>query len=375
MPDTKPNDVVGFASAGGNRRAELLSPDQRKSIAKTAADARWDKQNLLPKAILSGTLEIAGTDISCAVLEDGTRLLTQETFLKAIGRAGKAKAGTGSERLVAGEAGLPPFLAATNLSDYVSKDLRQIAGPIAFRSVRGTRAYGYRAELLPQICEIYLKAKDEGKLLRVQEKAAIAAYLLMRGLAHVGILALVDEATGYQNQREKDALRQILKAYISDDLLPWTERFPREFFKQIYRLHGWEFNQNTTRRTPLVGKLINRWIYEQLPPGVLSELQTRNPTIQDKSYRRYKHHQYLTSDTGHQHLDRQITKIITLMQLSASKAEFEDMFSRLYKAEALVQPTLALEVPKGMGVVKKEDVKIVRKPNQSFVLQPNLFED
>ena len=122
--------------------------------------------------------------------------------------------------------------------------------------------------------------------------------MLMRALAHVGIIALVDEATGYQDQREKDELRSILKAYISEDLLPWTERFPREFFKQIYRLHGWEFNKKTTRHTPLVGKLINRWVYEQLPKGVLGELQTRNPVVPEKGYRRHKHHQLFRRRTS-----------------------------------------------------------------------------
>jgi hypothetical protein len=70
---------------------------------------------------------------------------------------------------------------------------------------------------------------------------AETAQLLLRGFAHVGIIALVDEATGYQAERARDELNKILEAYIAKELLPWTRRFPDEFFRQIYRLHGWEF--------------------------------------------------------------------------------------------------------------------------------------
>jgi hypothetical protein len=38
---------------------------------------------------------------------------------------------------------------------------------------------------------------------------------LLRGFARVGIIALVDEATGFQRDRTKDALSKILEAYIA----------------------------------------------------------------------------------------------------------------------------------------------------------------
>ena len=59
-------------------------------------------------------------------------------------------------------------------------------------------ASGYRAELLPDVCEVYLKAREAGVLPTNQKHVAKQAEILMRGLAHVGIIALVDEATGFQ---------------------------------------------------------------------------------------------------------------------------------------------------------------------------------
>jgi hypothetical protein len=149
-------------------------------------------------------LKISNIEIPCAVLEDGTRLLTQEGFLRAIGRSGKPAKGRGSvvEKVA-------PFLALNNLRPFVNKDLERSTFPIVFQPPKGGRAYGYRAELLPKVCEVYLKARDEDVLLQAQLKFAKACELLMRGLAHVGIVALVDEATGYQEVRDRIALRPI----------------------------------------------------------------------------------------------------------------------------------------------------------------------
>jgi hypothetical protein len=47
--------------------------------------------------------------------------------------------------------------------------------------------------------------------------------------ARVGIIALVDEATGYQEVRDHEALQEILKRYISEELLVWVRTFPMEF--------------------------------------------------------------------------------------------------------------------------------------------------
>src|SRR5205814_1919222 len=161
-------------------------------------------------------------------------------------------------------------------------------------------AYGYEATLLPRICEAILDADKAGTLRANQKHLAEAAQLLIRGFAHVGIIALVDEATGYQDERPADELRRILEAYISEELRPWVKRFPNEFFKQIYRLHGWEYREGNHKHPQYVGRLINILIYDPLPPGVLTELQARNPT-NERGRRRWKHHQLLTEDIGDPH--------------------------------------------------------------------------
>jgi hypothetical protein len=46
----------------------------------------------------------------------------------------------------------------------------------------------------------------------------------------VGIIALVDEATGYQKVREKQALQLKLQAFIAEDMQEWAKLFPDEFW-------------------------------------------------------------------------------------------------------------------------------------------------
>ena len=227
------------ASRGGHARADILTADERKEIARHAALARWEQGDagLIPRATHVGNIKIGDNEISCAVLENGKRLLTQETFLAAVGRARKARGGRGSVRLAEGkEEGLPPFLSA-NLLPYISDEALRFPSPMVFRTPRGAKAYGYEAALLPKVCEVYLKARDEDGLLPNQEHLAHAADILMRGLAHVGIIALVDEATGYQDYRARDELNLILEKYIAEELRPWTRHFPNDFFKEIYHLH------------------------------------------------------------------------------------------------------------------------------------------
>jgi hypothetical protein len=334
------------ASKGGTARAESLPADRRSEIARQGAASRWSQD--APRALVDGELEIAGRRIACAVLSTKLRVLTQETFLTAVGRAAKAKAGKGSARLTLVD-GLPPFLASANLEPFVSDELRRAATPVVFRTVKGNKAYGYDAKLLPLVCEVYLLARDAhlkalqqadeqrkaGKpvdakpvLLPTQEKIVQVCDLLMRGMAKDYIVNLVDRATGYHEQEMRDELVKILQQYIAPHLMPWTERFPLEFFKQVYRIHGWKWDASNKKHPQYVGHFINRYIYDQLPPGVLDKLQELNP-ITDAGYRKHQHHRHL-ADTGNLHLDRQITSTITVMQLSANKDEFKLNFWRVH---------------------------------------------
>lgn len=308
------------ASKGGRARAQRLSSEERSEIARRGAIARWG--NTVPRAPFTGELKIGDRVLSVAVLEDGTRVINQSTMHTALERRGGARRGPGARGL--------PLLSALNLQKYIPDELRRMAEePVGYQMPGGGRSLGYPAEILPLICDVYLEARTEGDLTKNQMPVAKAAEILTRGLARLGIVALVDEATGYQEVRARDELQTILEAYVAAELRPWIKTFPDEFFEQIYRLQGWEYRPGTSKRTPYVGKLVNKYIYEQLPDGVLKELQRRNPRNQG-GYRAHKHHQLMTVDTGSVHLDRQISTVTTLLRIASSKRDFESMFERAF---------------------------------------------
>ena len=311
------------AAKGGRARAAKLTNDERRESAQWAAAARWGGV-ATAKATHTGTLSIAGKDIACAVLEDGRRVLTQETFLTALGRAAKAKAGTGSTQLVDD---LPPFLSADNLKPFIDSDLRASTTPILYRGVTGVRAFGYVATLLPKVCDVYLKARDAGELLKSQHHIAKACDLLVRGLATVGIVALVDEATGYQYDRSRHALEEILEAFIKDEFSKWAKRFPDDFYRELFRLKGLQFVPFPTKRPLYVGHWTNDLVYKRLAPGVLQELETKNPP-NERGRRKRKHHQWLTDDIGHPKLQEHLASVITLMKASDDWDTFHKMLNR-----------------------------------------------
>ena len=113
------------------------------------------------------TLNIGGADIPCAVLPDGTRLLTQAGFLGALGRSTKPK---GRSQQVAD--GLPPFLSTISLKPLITQDIIDTTVPIIFRTESGARAQGYKAELLPKVCNLFLSARDQGLLTAQQQDIA-----------------------------------------------------------------------------------------------------------------------------------------------------------------------------------------------------------
>jgi hypothetical protein len=308
-------------SKGGKARAARLTDAERSRAARAAAEARWG--HVIADATHEGELVIGDMRIECAVLDDGTRVLSQGTVLAALGRAPTMGRREITEHM-------PPFLSAANLRRFIDTELIEIYEPVTYRRPGSNgRLVGYRAEILPMVCEVYLDARHEGVLQRNQLATAHAAEILIRGLAKVGIIALVDEATGYQEVRARHELQRILEAYVQAEFRPWVRMFPDEFFREIYRLQGWEFRPGTSRRTPHVGKLIKHYIYEQLPEGVLAELERLNPK-NDKGNRPRKHHQHLTGTTGNAHLDRQISTVTTLMRIARSREEFEELFERAF---------------------------------------------
>ena len=211
------------------------------------------------------------------------------------------------------------------IRDFIPDTLIEEATPVAFRLANGSRASGYRAEALPAICEVYLSAREAGALPANQQRIASAAEILVRGLARVGIIALVDEATGFQEIRTRDALSRILEAFIAKELQPWVSTFPPDFYREMFRLRKLPYNADSMQTPRYFGHLTNDIVYNRLAPGVLEELR--------KSRRRgstgkpaTKLFQGLTDNVGYPKLREHLGSVVTLMKLSN---EWSDFMSKL----------------------------------------------
>jgi hypothetical protein len=280
--------VSELAAKGGKARALSLSPERRSEIARNAVAVRHGSK--IPKATHEGVLTIGDMEIPCAVLEGGRRVLTQSGFMIALGRARQAK----GRQYYDGDVNLPAFLTAKNLKPFIPEDLYVTSSQIEFTTLSGTVAFGYSAELLPKVCGVFLDADSAGVLVHNQLPIASKALLLIRGLAHVGIVALVDEATGYQYDRPRRDLEEYLKTFLSDSLRRWVRTFPADYFKHLCKLRGVELRHDM-KLPQYFGHLTNNLIYRRIAPGLLKQLQERRS---ERGTSSNKLHSWLSTDVG-----------------------------------------------------------------------------
>ncbi|TAF50169.1 MAG: hypothetical protein EAZ61_13120 [Oscillatoriales cyanobacterium] len=337
------NSSKSGASKGGTARAKKLDPQKRREIAQKAAASRWNKKNIdsLPKADeYRGQLIIGEQSLPCAVLDNGQRVLSETGIAEALGgRTGSLRrAKKASED--AGEP-LPVFLASKSLLPFFDEDLIPNSLAVIEYTVGNRIEKGYAAQALPEICNVWLKARAAGALSEKMLHRAQAAEILVRGLAEVGIIALIDEATGYQKTREKEALQKILDIYLKKEFATWAKRFPDEFYREIFRLRKWDWKGMKVNRPSVVGKYTNDIVYERLAPGVLEELQTLNPK-NDEGIRKARHHQFLTENVGHPALAQHLHTVIGFMRASSSWNQFKSLLDRAFP-KGDVQLSLLLE--------------------------------
>ena len=139
-----------------------------------------------PKATHSGALVIDDFRISCAVLEDGRRVLVERSVASALNKKGggaywKKKKGVQKGAL------LPEYVSARYLEPYMTEKLKAtLLDVISYINTNGQKRTGIDASVLPDICDLWIKASKKGALKGRQIETAEKAY----------ILTLVDEATG-----------------------------------------------------------------------------------------------------------------------------------------------------------------------------------
>lgn len=253
-------------------------------------------------------LKLGELEIPCYVLDDGTRVFSGRGIQKAIG-ASVNTSGAWLSKFIKSEA------ISSNLMPGIFDKLNS---PIIFnRNTSGgsqSDTYGYEATLLVDLCDAIIKA-FEARLI-TNENYYKNANIIIRAVAKVGIIALVDEVTGYNKEkvRAKDELQKFLDKFLSEEAARWIKVFDDSFFEDLYKMHNWTWTQ-TSKRPGIVGKWINDIVYERIAPLVLAELDKKNPKNENGN-RGKKHHQYLSREVGLPKLKQHLEAVHAIARIS-----------------------------------------------------------
>ena len=271
----------------------------------------------LPTATHKGVLKIADMEINCFVLDDGRRVISGRGMTAAIGMKGRGQ-------------GIARITSLKVIKTFENNALMlAMQNPIQFLGGsprKGVPSDGFEASTLQDLCEALLQARDADLLKTEQEiRYAQFADILIRSFARVGIIALVDEATGFQGERPADALQQYLELLVSKELAAWVKKFPDEFYENIYKLKGWVWPGMKKNRYSVVGKYTRDLVFERLAPGLLPELESKSPK-NAKGQRKSKLHQWLTQDIGDPMLAQHMHTLVMFQRLAIANGHSWERF-------------------------------------------------
>jgi hypothetical protein len=280
-----------------------------------------------PIAKYFGMLIMGETEIPCYVLGDGMRLIS---------RTGATDVLTDKK----GGGNLESYIGVESLKKYLPDDLPDKMIEFIIPEVVNKNVIGIEAETFLEICRAYVRARDENALTTERQLLiAIKAGMFLSACAKVGLIALIDEATGYQYDRAQDALQFKLKAYLEEEMRKWEPTFPNELWVEFGRLTGWR--GSVAQRPKYWGKLVMELVYEYLDPDVANWLRENAP----KPRHGQNYHQWLSGQYGLKKLVEHLWMLIGMASACHSIRELKDKMAEKYGRQP-VQYTLYLPPPK-----------------------------
>lgn len=257
----------------------------------------------LPRSVADGELAIFDPPVPCHVLGDGQRVLGARAIQRAL--AGVTENGHFGR-----------FLAR------ISSDSSGIeVGPISYVA-RGGVHKGITVEDFQRLLTAITDLAFAGPVHAARKHIVENARRMEKALVGVALVALIDEATGYQAKRAPDALAQLFKQYLLDEHGEWSLEFREEFYTQVARVYRHAYTAGQGTRPAFFRGFTWHYVYAFLPPEVRNELQQRNPNPHEGSVR---HHQHLTPAAkgilrGH------ILRLTTVLRQSRNAADFKRRF-------------------------------------------------
>ena len=320
-------------SRGGKVRAQNLTSEKRREIAIKAARRRWAKlsdPSNLPRASHRGLMPIGDVEIEVYRLHDGRRLIAKAAIAKALNL--KSEGGNAFLRTVTRK----------GVRSAITDELwEKIENPIVFRYLdtdsdggQGGTADGYEATTLIEVCDVLIQARNDKLLAPSQAFLAIQAEIIVRSAAKLGIIALVDAATGYIEDAKKEEYLRLWKDFVSKEFRQWESEFPHQFANMIYKIYGLKRKDPKSFKHPqFFGWFTRKYIYHPLANSrgaILDLLDEANPVVYAGGTRKYKLHQFLSEEIGLPSLRQHLWQTIGIGNASRDKVDFERAFYRAF---------------------------------------------
>ena len=309
-----------LGSRGGLARAKSMTPEERSEAARKAVEVRWAAD--LPQATHGDSdhpLMIGNIEIPCYVLSDGRRVITQRGFQAALGM----NASGGARRLLTFVRNLAARgIDCKGLESRVNEPIRFIPTDSL---TRGVVAHGYEATAMADMCEAILDARKAGFLRKTQAHYADYCEILLRSFARIGIIALIDEVTGYQYDRPRRDLEEYLKKFLAESVRRWVRTFPADYFKHLCRLRNVELRPDM-RLPRYFGTLTNNIVFRRMAPGLVRRLKERRL---ERGKPSDKLHSWLSQDKGYPEVLLQLGTVVGLMKVHTTYEAFEKQLDEI----------------------------------------------
>lgn len=229
-------------------------------------------------------------------------------------------------------------MSGKKVGSEIGDDLREkLENPIVFTISGADPGHGFEGETLVEVCKAVIRADDAGKLLESQKPMAAQARAIVNALAKVAIIALIDEATGYQTERSPDALRLLVQAYIEQEKREWEKEFPDDFYLTLNKVYGSDpyiaraSGSMVINKPQHFGNFTTKYVYSPLEDGeVLKELQRLNPKVEATGSRKEKLHQFLSKGYGLEKLREQRQEVLTMLKLSDDIEDFKRLYEKRF---------------------------------------------
>jgi DNA-binding transcriptional regulator YdaS (Cro superfamily) len=313
-PKWQPTLLELAASEGINLEPHELGPE---------LPAVPDVVERVPVALWAGVLPIGDNGVPVYVLDDGRRLVSR----------------TGATTSLTGTPGgdLESYLGVAALKEFLPDELE--FSEFTLQGVTHKTVRGVTADTFLAICRAYVAALEAGALQTNRQRAIAAqAAVFLAACAGVGLIALIDEATGYQYARAEDALQIKLKLYLEDEMRQWEKTFPDDLWIEFGRLTNWQGGIHS--RPKYWGKLVNELVYGYLDKDVAEWLRNNAP----KPRHGQNYHQWLSSQYGLKKLTEHLWMLIGMAKASRSMTDLRQRMAEQFGREA-IQFTLFLDTP------------------------------